>query len=193
MNGIRWREVVSHNDHLSFQILYLPELPSREVTEDPVHDIFDVLFPIFEILVFDRIEGIGELVQGHLEGPLGVDMLLFDHLDGFIAHHAVFRQLEVDIKDVGVLSKPFFQDPLFDLLKLFLRLHDSRFEPHDLEGHLLRRNLTGNEGDALALQGCGLPRDNPRGNPDTLQGLLRAVRRRVLFHRIFLRSVYLVP
>ena len=94
---------MGYHDHLSLKILYLSELPSREVTEDPVHDMFYVLFSLFEILVFDGIEGIGEFVQGHLEGPLGVDLLLFDHLDGFVAQHAVFHQLEVDIEDVGML------------------------------------------------------------------------------------------
>ena len=79
-----------------------------------------------------------QFLQGEVEGPFRIHLLLPDRIHRVLNEHLVIQDHEVDIEDEGVTAHFGVQNLLFDLCQLFPRLLDGLEKPFHLLLHLIR-------------------------------------------------------
>jgi hypothetical protein len=103
--GIGRAKVVGHHHHLLANLGKLVVVLAGEVAQQQLGDVGHVRETGADVLVLHVLEHLLGLVLGQAQGPLGVDLLRFDQVQGTLADHAVLQDGQVGLDDVGVVGQ----------------------------------------------------------------------------------------
>ncbi len=141
-----------------------------QVSQYSLPGVLHVADPLAQVLVVDLAEDVAILVEGHPQGPLGVDPLLFDVLDRLPDEHLVLEDHDVDIEDVEGFQPFLVLELALDLQQLVLGVLDGFAEPADLlRDQALVLDLVTGDGGIDAPDQVGHPDGHPGGHAESLQ------------------------
>jgi len=134
LHRVRGREVARDDDGMVADPRDGLVVDPGQVAQDPLPRVLHVADAFAQVLVVDLAEDIAVLVEGHAEGPLGIDPLLLDVLGRLPNEHLVAQNHDVHVEDVEGLEPLLVLELAFDLEELVLGVLDGLAEPADLLG-----------------------------------------------------------
>ena len=141
-----------------------------QVSQYSLPGVLHVADPLAQVLVIDLAEDVAILVEGHPQGPLGIDPLVLDVLDRLPDEHLVLEDHDVDVEDVEGFQALLVLELALDLQQLVLGVLEGLAEPADLvrnEAPVLE--LVTGDGGIDAPDQVGHTDGHPGGDAESLQ------------------------
>jgi hypothetical protein len=134
-------------------------LLAAQIHPQPPGHIVEVAFALAQVGILDVIEYRGDLVEGALHGPLGVDPLAGDEIRRAADQHGVVEHQQLRIEDGRELRSFQLGNAAPNLVQLFARTSPRTFERRQLARHAVGRNWKADDLRALNGDQRGARRD----------------------------------
>ena len=171
--GIRWRDVVRHQDMgLGQRQKRLRRLPLK-VSNNPARHVLDVDGALTQVGIVDLAQGIGIMVRHLLKDEFHIAQIRLELAQDFIDQRSIFDHEQVCVENTGILGPDRFRDPLLHFKNLGPRLDQRGFESPDFVRDFTGLDATPRDFIAVVANDMDRSQGEAGRDPDALEPRLR--------------------